>query len=296
MATKQSNPLSPECKTLLASFETFLYTHCKVNNRTAALYIGVIRPAYPLIGSRPSHADIESYITILRQEAQVSSNYASIIYGTLEKFCEFIGNPIELIRPPKQRTIAPITLTEAEIAIFLHATKNIREKAMMAVLCHSGIRNNEFCHLKVRDVDIPNGILRIEEGKFNKQRTVAVTGECLATLEQYLATHKAALALKGKIMEPDDLLFVTHRHGYALEAQDVRKIVRVLAKRAGLKRRVWPHLMRHSLATNMVNRGAHLLTIRDQLGHVYTESTMVYVHRSQHAHTNDYRQFAPSYL
>ena len=50
------------------------------------------------------------------------------------------------------------------------------------------------------------------------------------------------------------------------------------------------------MATNMVNRNAHLLTIRDQLGHVYVQSTMVYVHRSKHAHGNDYRQHAPSYL
>lgn len=296
MATKKSTPISDECKRLLSSFETFLYTHCKVNNRTAALYLGVLRRAYPLIGDNPSHADLESFVLLMRKDGQHSPGYISIMVSTLERFAEYMGNPINLTRPPKRTNTVPVTLTEAEIAIMLHATRNIREKAMVATLAYSGVRNNEFCTLRIRDVDIPNGVLRVEECKFDKQRTVAVTGECLAVLEEYLTWRKIQLEAKGKTLFPDDLLFITKRHGFPLEAQDVRKIVRVLAKRAGITRRVWPHLMRHSLATNMVNRNAHLLTIRDQLGHVYIQSTMVYVHRSKHAHTNDYRQHAPSYL
>jgi site-specific recombinase XerD len=201
-----------------------------------------------------------------------------------------------LTRPPKRTNTVPITLTEAEVAILLHSTTNLREKALISTMAYSGIRNNELCNLRIRDIDIPNGILRMEECKFNKQRDAAVTGECLGLLEEYLSWRKTQAIAKGKPVMPDDLLFVTKRHGHQLQSQDVRKIVRVLAKRAGIERRVWPHLMRHSLATNMANRGAHMLTIKDQLGHVYVQSTMIYVHRSQHAHTADYRQHAPSYL
>ena len=296
MAKQNSTPISDECRTLVNDFERFLYTHCHVNNRTASLYLGVVRRAYPLIGASPSHADVESFLMLMRQEGTHSTGYISVMFTSMLRFCEFLGRPINLVRPAARRLIAPITLTEAEIAIFLHATTSVREKAMMTVLTYSGIRNNEFCNMRVQDVDIPNGVLRVTEGKFNKQRTVAVTGECLGVLEQYLSWRRAKLDVKGSSLQPEDFLFVTVRHGNQLECQDLRKIVRVLAKRAGIDRRVWPHLMRHSLATNMVNRGAHMLTIKDQLGHVHIESTMVYVHRSQHAHTADYRQFAPSYL
>jgi integrase len=166
-------------------------------------------------------------------DGKYSPGYISVMVSTVERFADYLGNPIALTRPPGRTNTVPITLTEAEIAIILHTTKNIREKAMLTTLAYSGIRNNEFCHLKVRDADIPNGLLRIEERKFNKQRTVAVTGECLAVLEEYIAGRKAKLEAQGKSLQPDDLLFVTNRHGYELESQDLRKIVHVAAKRAG---------------------------------------------------------------
>ncbi len=296
MAHHNSKPISPECKALLGNFESFLYNHCRVNNRTAGLYIGVIRRAYPLIGAKPSHADLEAYTTLIRQDLQISDAYYSVVQRGIEHFAKFLGNPISLTRTRQRKLTPPITLTEAEIAILLHATRTLRQKAMMTVLAYSGIRNNEFCNLRVHDIDVPNGVLRVAVGKFNKQRTVAVTSECLGILEQYLVWRKSDAQAFGQPLQPDDFLFVTQTFHLPLEAQDVRKMVRSLAKRAGFTRRIWPHLMRHSLATNMCNRGAHLLTIRDQLGHVYAESTMVYVHRSAQAHTNDYRQYAPSYL
>src|ERR1035437_6833724 len=170
---------------------------------------------------------------LMRADGKYSPGYISVMVSTVERFADYLGNPIALTRPPGRTNTVPITLTEAEIAIILHTTKNIREKAMLTTLAYSGIRNNEFCHLKVRDADIPNGLLRIEERKFNKQRTVAVTGECLAVLEEYIAGRKAKLEAQGKSLQPDDLLFVTNRHGYELESQDLRKIVHVAAKRAG---------------------------------------------------------------
>src|SRR5579872_5623913 len=77
MASSKSTRLSPECIALLSAFQTFLFTHCKVNERTAALYLGGLRRAYPLIGPNPSHQDIEAYITLMRTDGNASNNYAS---------------------------------------------------------------------------------------------------------------------------------------------------------------------------------------------------------------------------
>jgi site-specific recombinase XerD len=76
----------------------------------------------------------------------------------------------------------------------------------------------------------------------------------------------------------------------------VRKLVHKAAARAGLTKRVWPHLLRHSLATNMLHRGAHLLAIKEQLGHAFDETTMIYVHSSPEHAQLQYRMYAPSYL
>ncbi len=76
---------------------------------------------------------------------------------------------------------------------------------------------------------------------------------------------------------PDDLLFTTLRSERQLAESDLRKLARVLARRGGIGRRVFPHLLRHSLATNLLNRGASLMMIKEQLGHAFIDSTMVYV-------------------
>jgi integrase/recombinase XerD len=286
MATSESNTQSTELKALLNRFETYLYARCGVSTTTANLYIGVIRRAFPLLGSDPSPEDIEAYIAHLRK-INVSASYISAICTALERFSRSLGRPIDLRRPRKRATTAPQPLTEAEMAIMLHCTKNLREKAMLALLAYTGLRNKEFCHLRIRDVDVPNGLIQVEEGKFNRQRVVGVAGECMTILMEYMRQQGG---------EPDDFLFTTHRHGYQLEQQDVRKMVRVVARRAGFKRRIWPHLLRHSLATALIDRGAHLLTVKDQLGHVYINSTMTYIHRSRKAHSADYRAHAPSYI
>ena len=91
-------------------------------------------------------------------------------------------------------------------------------------------------------------------------------------------------------------LFVTIQNGNPYGTQDLRKLVHVVAKRAHIQKRVWPHLFRHSLATNMLIRGAHILAIKEQLSHAFVETTMVYLHAAPTAMQGQYRFFAPSYL
>lgn len=271
---------------LLYNYETWLYTHTKVANSTVALYKGHIKRAINLIGSSPTQATVDLYIANLRRKG-CNFGYISGVISSIEKFADSLGIIVRVTRPPKKKFLPPETLSEAEIAIILYSTKTLREKAILSLLAYTGIRNTEFCNLKIQDIDIANGSIHVEEGKGNKDRTIGISGECLKVIMEYLKDRNGG---------SEDLLFLTYRNHLPLEPQDIRKIVRVVAKRAGFKKRVWPHLFRHSLATNMIDRGAHLLTIKDQLGHAFLDTTMTYIHRSKKALLNDYRQFAPSYL
>jgi len=96
---------------------------------------------------------------------------------------------------------------------------------------------------------------------------------------------------------PEDWLFVTVRKRHQLQTQDVRKFCRVLARRAGLNIRVWPHLFRHSLATALLDRGANIYSIKEILGHAFISTTMdVYLHPSSRNVKADYHRCVPSYL
>ena len=284
MADSNCKPIPEELQAVLLSFEAWLYSNVRLTNSTAALYMGFVRRAYPFLGLNPSHERILEYIVHLRR-TDAANNSVCATCTALERFSAFLGRPIQLVRPPKIKKTIPHTLSEAEVAVFIHAAKDLRQRAILSLLCYTGMRNKELCNLMVRDVDIPNNLIRIEVAKFSKERTVNMGGAS-AILVEYMM---------GRSQKPDDLLFVTARNGLPLEQQDIRKMVRVTAKRAGFERRIWPHLFRHSLATNLLDRGAHLLTIKSQLGHAYVESTMVYVERSVKRNINDYNQHMPSY-
>jgi integrase/recombinase XerD len=94
----------------------------------------------------------------------------------------------------------------------------------------------------------------------------------------------------------DDFLFVTLDKENQLSTCDIRKMVRVLTRRAKIGRRVFPHLFRHSLATNLLNRGASLIMIKEQLGHAFIESTMIYVTSMPFRTRSEYDFFKPAYM
>jgi integrase/recombinase XerD len=270
----------------LDDFSVYLYARCGSAKTTVELLVGFIRRAEPFIGMNPTHAQVDRYLADLRRNGG-SFGIISNVITALNRYMEFLGNPIGLKRPRKPRQIVTSTLSEAEIAVMIAGTQSLRERTILSLLAYSGIRNNELCTLLVRDVDAAAQMLMVETAKGESRRKVCFAGRCAELLTEYLAARKGA---------PEDFLFTTVRWGHRLATQDLRKLIRVAARRAGIAKRVYPHLFRHSLATNMLHRGANILTIKDQLGHAFIETTMLYLHSTNERLQADYRAFAPSYL
>jgi integrase/recombinase XerD len=198
-----------------------------------------------------------------------------------------LGRPIKLGRPQKPHHLVRGTLSEAEITLLIAAARTLRERTMIATLAYAGLRNKELCRLRIRDVDLGGQTLHVQATKTQKDRYTHISAPCVSLLAEYLRERGGQLG---------DLLFVCFRSGKPYSQQNLRKMVRTAAKRAGLKKRVYPHLLRHSLATNLLHRGAHLLAIKEQLGHAFVETTMIYVHSSPEHTQLQYRMYAPSYL
>ncbi len=129
--------------------------------------------------------------------------------------------------------------------------------------------------------------MRVNAGKGNKDRSACIAGACAETVLAYIRERNAGAG------EP---LFVTTRNKHPLAPQDLRKILRLVAGRSGIRKHVHPHLLRHSLATHMLARGSGLLAIKQQLGHEFIETTMIYLHAAPARMQAEYRFFAPSYL
>jgi integrase/recombinase XerD len=205
----------------------------------------------------------------------------------LEVYCAFMGRPIKLGRPKKPRHLVRGTLSEAEVTLLIAAARSLRERAMIGTLAYAGLRNRELCRLRIRDVDLGSQTLHIQATKTQKDRYAHIAAPCVSLLAEYM---------RERAGEPNDFVFVCLRSGRPYVQQNLRKLIRTAAKRAKLKKRVYPHLLRHSLATNLLHRGAHLLAIKEQLGHSFVETTMIYVHSNPDHTQMQYRMHAPSYL
>lgn len=274
-----------EIQAVLNRFADYLYAHCSLADSTIENYLGVVKRALPSTGPDPAETLILAYFGGLRRH-KASYAHLTVTAVGLERWMASLGRTLRLPRPRKPKAAEIEPLAEVDIAIMIRAVRKLRQKAILSVLAYSGIRNRELCALDIRDVDLSNQSVTVRGGKGAKDRVVNIAGPCVETLACYLRERS------GK---PDDRLFLTERRGLEMEPQDVRKLVRSFAAAAGIDRRVWPHLLRHSLATNLVDRGADVFTIKHQLGHANLATSMRYIHTSAARAARQYHAFAPHY-
>ena len=234
----------------------------------------------------PQSEDIRQFILWMHEKKY---SYGHIVNTSLavEHYARFKGMTVKLGRPRKPKRIIQNVLSESEISRLIQGTRNAREKAIICLLVYSGVRNSELCNIQRKDVDLGANQLKILSGKNKKDRVVNISSECTRVLIEYLSAFRR---------RPEDFLFATLEKENQLSTADLRKIVRVLARRAKIGRRVFPHLLRHSLATNLLNRGASLIMIKEQLGHAFIDSTMIYVTSMPFRARSEYDFFKPAYM
>lgn len=289
MAASHSTSLAPAKPALVSTltrFERYLFARRGLSQVTVHDYVSAVRRLAPLLGLAPTADAIEWHI---EQMHKAGASYSHIVNTSLaiEAYCAFLGRPIKLGRPRKPKRLVRGVLNEAEVTLLIHAARTLREKAMIAVVAYAGLRNRELGRLRNSDVNLSGRYLFVRGTKPQKDRHANIAAPCAAVLAEYMRERGGG---------PDDLLFVCLRSGKPYVQQNLRKLIRTTAKRAGLAKRVYPHLLRHALATNMLRRGAHLLAIKEQLGHAFVETTMIYVHSDPELTQQHYQMYAPSYL
>lgn len=275
---------------VITKFTQHCYAKLGVGEVTIGNYVSTLRRVLPQLnmGMRPSADKIEKHVMAMRKAGKSHAHVINTCVA-LERYCAFQKISLNLGRPKKPKRIIRGCLSEAEIALLIAATRNLRQRTIVSLLAYSGVRNKELCSLRVEDVDIANQMIHVRGTKPVKERNVNITPACVSVLLDYL--HE-----RNNIISSESRLFLTERRQQPLEQQDLRKMMHSLAKRAKLSKRVYPHLLRHSLATNMLHRGANLLAIKEQLGHAFVETTMIYLHAAPARMKAEYQLFAPSYL
>ena len=183
----------------------------------------------------------------------------------------------EQIPYPKIPKRLPTVLSPNEVRQLIDAAGNLFHRAILMTLYSTGMRRAELMHLRIDDIDSQRMVIRIRQGKGAKDRDVPLSPRLLETLREYWLWRK-----------PQTLLFPSNyqiRKGQCISGKGIFEICRASAKRAGIKKKIGPHTLRHSFGTHLVDSGADLRTIQLLLGHASLEHTLIYLQLSQrHLH------------
>ena len=212
-----------------------------------------------------------------RSQARIISGLRSYFdYLIFENYRE--SNPTDLIETPKIGVKLPDTLSEQEInslisAIDLSKAEGERNRAMLETMYSCGLRVSELIHLKISDLFFDEGFIKIV-GKGNKERFVPIHFSAQKYIILYMNEIRTQLTIKKGF---EDTLFL-NRRGKSLSRQMIFMILKALAIKIDLNKKISPHTFRYSFATHLLKNGADLRAIQQMLGHESITTTEVYVH------------------
>jgi integrase/recombinase XerD len=203
------------------------------------------------------------------------------------------GDPAEPILPPRVEQWLPDTLNETEVRGLLESVQgteplDLRDRAILETLYSSGLRVSEVTGARIENLSLEEGWIRVT-GKGNKTRLIPVGQAANDAIARYLSAARPVL------VKPKTQSFVfLNRNGGKLTTARIWQIVKERAKLAGLDaEKIYPHLLRHSFATHLLQGGADLRVIQEMLGHADISTTQIYTHVDQRALRSVHRKFHP---
>lgn len=227
-----------------------------------------------------------------RSQARIISGLKSFFnYLVFEDYRS--DNPMDLIESPKIGRKLPDTLSEDEInlliqAIDLSKPEGERNRAMLETLYGCGLRVSELIGLKISDLYFEEDFIKVT-GKGDKQRFVPISN----INKTYINIYRKEIRVHQNIKKGfDDILFL-NRRGRQLTRAMIFTIIRQLAEKIGIEKKISPHTFRHSFATHLLENGADLRAIQQMLGHESITTTEVYVHVDRSHLTKVMNEFHP---
>ena len=203
------------------------------------------------------------------------------------------SDPTALLESPKIGRKLPDILSMEEIdslieAVDLGKAEGQRNKAMLETLYSCGLRVSELVNLKMTNLFFLQGYLKVE-GKADKERLVPVSSRAVEEIEKYVDGYRQNLRIQK---DNQNILFL-NRRGKKLSRVMVFTIIKNLAERISLDKKISPHTFRHSFATHLINGGADLRAVQEMLGHESILTTEIYTHLDREYLKSTIHQFHP---
>ena len=267
----------------LKGYETYLTTEKKSSANTVSSYLRDVRQyleyaqASKVNVAKATKADIERYSRRLSAEgkspASVTRAMASLksFYGYLNRG---VDNPVKGVAPVKTEKKLPQILTSREVELFLAQpectdAKGYRDRAMLELLYATGIRVSELINLDVENVNLSAGFLRCESK--GKERIIPLYSVAVRAVSDYMERVRLQI-----VEDPEEKALFVNMTGERMSRQGFWKIIKYYQEKAGIKKEITPHTLRHSFAAHLLENGADLRSIQEMLGHADISSTQVY--------------------
>src|SRR5256885_11509188 len=223
---------------------------------------------------RPPRSTLFPYTTLFRSlhllQQQVSKSIFIQTVCALRFFYETtLGRPwmVDSIPYPKKPKTLPVILSRDEVKALLLAPRHLKHRAILATLYATGVRASELCQLQGTDIDSQRMAFRVRQGKGKRDRFVMLSPNLLPLLRRY-----------WKLYQLKSWLFPGHRVTAPITRMGVAHICRQAGHAAKLTKTIYPHLLRHSFATHLLEAGVDLRRIQLLLGHASLRSTSLYLH------------------
>lgn len=241
--------------------------------------------------------DLSAFLAHLKKGLEASSLRIAIVH--LKIFFRFLASrnlveadPSEPLLSPRSGSHLPETLHVNQVEKLLNSIDPARplgrrDLAILELFYSSGLRLAEICSVRLETLDLEDGFLRVT-GKGNKTRIVPVGARASEAIKSYLANERPGLVKPHTSSE----IFLSVRGG-PIGPDRVRKIVKERARQAGIEQNMYPHLLRHSFATHLLQNGADLRVIQELLGHADIATTQIYTHVDDQRLKKVHQRFHP---
>ena len=271
---KTERTLTKENTITLSSFRKYLEGK-RYSKSTVESYSVFIGDFLEYIKGKPlksiSNRDVELFIedVFIPKKYSISTHRQFVSAIKLFKvfYPECSIEELNLTRPKKSRYL-PIVLSQQEILEILRCTKNLKHRAILALLYSCGLRVGELINLELKHIDIQRNQIAVRNSKGRKDRYVKMADSITPLILNYVQTYKP------------QLYFTEGRPSEKYTASSIRAFLKRSCQLAKISKRVTPHTLRHSYATHLLEGGTDIRLIQTLLGHNKPETTMIYTHVS----------------
>jgi site-specific recombinase XerD len=244
------------------------------SERTIDNYIYALKGFAQFLGERSLASatadDIMAHQSAIKASGRSDSCVRVATYalrGFLERVLEREDAKLAKLPRPREPKRLPEVLSSEEVAAILDAAQSPKYRAAFMLCYGAGLRTDEVVHLLPRHIDSERMLIRVEQGKGKKDRTVMLPQSLLAELRSCWRRYA-----------PKCYLFEGKRPGQPINATSIQRAFRLARERAGVKKRVTPRSLRHAFATHLVERGTNLRVVQALLGHQSLNTTALYTH------------------